>query len=243
MRLTAIIFSFCLITSLLSAQQSEGIATYYDDKFEGRPTANGDIFDQNKLTAAHRTLGFGTILKVTNLQNKKSVVVTVNDRGPFVDSRLIDLSKSAATALGFVDQGLTRVRIDVIKAGESDAGSETTKPAVELTSANQSSASSSMQDENEVHFPNEYYQLDIKFAKPAGFAIQVGSFTELANLMRMAQELRRIYGKDLLVQVTDVNNRKVHRLMVGPFPERESAELTLRSLKDDFVGSFVLELK
>jgi rare lipoprotein A len=225
MKLTLIILVLFIGLNLLIGQTSEGIATYYDDKFNGSPTANGEIFDQNKLTAAHRSLSFGTVVKVTNLQNKKSVVVTINDRGPFVDSRLIDLSKSAASALGFIEQGVAKVRIEIVNSAEN------VTPVV------------ASQTNNEVHFPNEYYELDIKFAKPVGYAIQVGSFTELANLMHMAQELRRIYGKNLLVQVTDVNNRKVHRLMVGPFPERESAEKLLRNLKDDFSDCFVLELK
>jgi rare lipoprotein A len=221
------------LTSLLTSQTSEGIATYYDDKFEGQPTANGEIFSQNKLTAAHRTLAFGTVAKVTNLQNKKSVIVTINDRGPFVDSRLIDLSRSAATSLGFIEQGMARVRVDVLQAGESDKS----------TKNEPTEMAKSVKENDNVHFPNEYYELDIKFAKPVGFAIQVGSFTELSNLMRMAQELRRVYGKNLLVQVTDLNNRKVHRLMVGPFPDRDSAEKLQRSLNDDFAGCFVLELK
>lgn len=233
MKFTFSVLGLLVGMNLLIGQTSEGIATFYDDKFEGRPTANGDIFDQNKLTAAHRSLPFGTVIKVTNLQNKKSVVVTVNDRGPFVDSRLLDLTKSAASALGFIEQGLTRVRIDVIQSGDNTAKTETS----------QAMAAQSSQVNNEVHFPNEYYELDIKFAKPVGFAVQVGSFTELANLMRMAQELRRIYGKNLIVQVTDVDEKKVHRLLVGPFPERASAEKMQQSLKDNFSDCFVLELK
>jgi rare lipoprotein A len=241
MKFTISIIGLLVATKMLVGQSSEGIATFYDDKFEGRPTANGEIFDQNKLTAAHRSLAFGTVVKVTNLQNKKSVVVTVTDRGPFVDSRLIDLSKSAASALGFIEQGLTKVRVEVVKPGESSTTATTNQSSGNVEP--DATAQQTTQVKNELRFPNEYYELDIKFAQPVGFAIQVGSFTELANLMRMAQELRRIYGKNLLVQVTDVNERKVHRLMVGPFPERESAEKTLRNLKDDFTGSFVLELK
>ena len=91
-----------------------GIASFYADKFEGRTTANGEIYYHAKRTAAHQTLPFGSIVKVTNLENNKYVVVRINDRGPFVDNRIIDLSKSAAKDLGFVKKGLTKVKIEVI---------------------------------------------------------------------------------------------------------------------------------
>jgi len=88
-----------------------GTASYYDDSFEGQTTANGETYRDAGLTAAHRTLRFGTRLRVTNLENHRSVVVKVNDRGPFVRGRMIDLSGRAARVLGFEDDGTTRVRI------------------------------------------------------------------------------------------------------------------------------------
>ncbi|HEU4764261.1 MAG TPA: septal ring lytic transglycosylase RlpA family protein [Candidatus Eisenbacteria bacterium] len=88
-----------------------GTASFYDASFNGQTTANGDTYDDAKLTAAHRTLGFGTRVRVTNLENHRSVVVTVNDRGPFVGGRVIDLSRRAARALDFVEDGTTRVRV------------------------------------------------------------------------------------------------------------------------------------
>jgi rare lipoprotein A len=89
-----------------------GRASFYGPGFHGELTASGDIFDQEALTAAHRTLKFGTRLRVTNLETGSTVLVTVNDRGPFVKGRVIDLSKAAARALGFLRQGTTRVRLD-----------------------------------------------------------------------------------------------------------------------------------
>ena len=95
--------------------KTEGIASFYADKFVGRTTANGEKYKHNKLTAAHKTLPFGTKVKVTNLSNKKSVVVVINDRGPFVKGRIIDLSKSAAKKLDFINEGITKVRIKVLQ--------------------------------------------------------------------------------------------------------------------------------
>jgi len=88
-----------------------GIASWYGPKFHGRKTASGEVFNMYALTAAHRTLPLGVRVRVTNLENGKSVIVRINDRGPFVKGRLIDLSYAAAKRLGFVHQGTARVRV------------------------------------------------------------------------------------------------------------------------------------
>ena len=93
----------------------EGIAAYYSNVFQGRTTASGDRYDKNALTAAHNTYPFGTRLKVTNLENDKSVIVVINDRGPTTKGRIIDLSRRAAEELGFIRAGLTRVKLEVIE--------------------------------------------------------------------------------------------------------------------------------
>jgi rare lipoprotein A (peptidoglycan hydrolase) len=89
-----------------------GQASWYGPGFHGKKTASGEIFDQGRLTAAHKTLPLGTKAKVTNLENGNSVEVEINDRGPYVGDRVIDLSRAAANALGFVESGLTLVRIE-----------------------------------------------------------------------------------------------------------------------------------
>ncbi len=89
-----------------------GQASWYGPGFHGKKTASGKIFDQGRLTAAHKTLPLGTKAKVTNLENGNSVEVEINDRGPYVGDRVIDLSRAAANALGFVESGLTLVRIE-----------------------------------------------------------------------------------------------------------------------------------
>ncbi|MGF1644484.1 MAG: septal ring lytic transglycosylase RlpA family protein [Thiotrichales bacterium] len=97
-----------------SKPHEHGTASYYGDRFHGKPTASGEIFDKNALTAAHLRLPFGTRVKVTNLKNKKTAVVTINDRGPFAASRVIDVSKRVAKELGFVRHGVTKVRLEVL---------------------------------------------------------------------------------------------------------------------------------
>jgi len=90
-----------------------GIASWYGPGFHGRPTASGEIYDQYYLTAAHQTLPHGTRVRVTNLTNGRSVLVRINDRGPFVDDRIIDLSYAAAQQIGMVKAGVADVKVDV----------------------------------------------------------------------------------------------------------------------------------
>jgi rare lipoprotein A len=96
------------------AYRQVGIASWYGDRHQGRMTASGQIFDQNRLTAAHRTLPLDTKARVTNLGNGRSVDVTINDRGPYIRGRVIDLSARAARELGMARRGLARVRIEVL---------------------------------------------------------------------------------------------------------------------------------
>ena len=101
---------FCLCSCAHKITET-GKASFYADKFEGRKTSSGEVFRQNRLTAAHRTLPFGTKVKVINLANGRSVKVTITDRGPFAPGRVIDVSKKAARKLGMVDAGVASVEI------------------------------------------------------------------------------------------------------------------------------------
>jgi rare lipoprotein A len=96
----------------------DGLASWYGEQHQGLKTASGETFDKNQLTAAHRTLPFGTRLRVTNVENGKSVVVRVNDRGPHVPGRVLDLSYRAAQAIGMTDAGVARVEVVVLRGRE-----------------------------------------------------------------------------------------------------------------------------
>ena len=97
---------------------TEGRASFYSDQFHGRKTANGETFNMDKLTAAHPFLPFGTRVRVTNLRNGKDVIVRINDRGPFVKGRIIDLSTSAAKEIGLIKSGPTRVKLEALSAAQ-----------------------------------------------------------------------------------------------------------------------------
>jgi rare lipoprotein A len=95
-------------------ESQQGLASYYADKYHGRKTANSEVFDVNAMTAAHRTLPFGTKVRVTNLKNDRSVVVRINDRGPFVEGRIIDLAPAAARKIDMIRDGIVPVKVEVL---------------------------------------------------------------------------------------------------------------------------------
>ena len=112
----------CAVAAWGSDFEREGLASWYGGKFHGRLTANGERFDADDLTAAHKTLPFGTVLKVTNIDNGRSVTVRINDRGPFVENRIIDLSRGAAEKIEMTGTGVAPVTLRVIHPGDAPPG-------------------------------------------------------------------------------------------------------------------------
>lgn len=227
---TFVFLSIVLFSFSVQAQVQTGKASFYADKFEGRQTASGVIYRHNKPTAAHRTLPFGTKLRVTNLANNRSEIVTVNDRGPFVSNRIIDLSKSVAQKLDFVTQGVTDVVIEVV--GDSQTPIEDVDP-------NQSTDPADNRAFEQT--PAEFYNIDIQRADPTGFGIQIASFQELANLLRLADNLEKSYDSEVTAQVKTVQGIKVYTLIIGNFKNREDAEKFNKKISKRYTGSFIVE--
>ena len=122
-RTVVLLFLCCAVGCSLAPWRTakhvqKGKAVWYGNEYHGRPTASGEIFNQNAMTAAHRTLPLNTIVRVKNLKNGRTVKVRINDRGPFTRGRIIDLSKGAARELGMISDGVVPVRIEVIKWGD-----------------------------------------------------------------------------------------------------------------------------
>src|SRR5271154_2507478 len=191
-----IIFLLAL-QSVSIAQVQTGKASFYADKFEGSYTASGQKYRHSKLTAAHKSLPFGTKVRVTNLANNQSVEVVINDRGPYVENRIIDLSKAAAEKLGFINQGLADVKIEVTDAGD---GKGKTEPVmVDNVSVDE----------------KEFYNFEISRLNPKGFGVQIGTYQELVNLVRLADNLKHSYKKKVSIQVKIINGVKYYSLIVG----------------------------
>jgi rare lipoprotein A len=206
-----------------SAQVQTGKASFYADKFEGGPTASGEKYRHNRLTGAHKTLPFGTKIKVTNLANNLSVEVEINDRGPYVENRVVDLSKSAAEKLGFVNQGLADVRIEVVDPGDG----KSSDPAKTIDHV--------MVEER------EFYDFKISRLNPKGFGVQIGTYQELVNLMRLSENLKNSYKKEVTVQVKVVNGIKYYGIIIGHFSTRAKAEQFRNDLRKKFPDAFIVE--
>lgn len=205
------------------AQVQAGKASFYADKFEGTVTASGEKYRHNKLTAAHKTLPFGTKVRVTNLANDKHVEVVINDRGPYVDGRIIDLSRAAAEALGFENYGLADVKLEVTDPGDgkvSDMGRTISQVTVD---------------------EKEFYEFEIKRSKPKGFGVQVGTYEELVNLMRLSDNLKNSYKKEVTVQVKVINGVKYYGLILGRFSTRAKAEQFREEIREKFPDVFIVE--
>jgi len=208
---------------IATAQVQTGKASFYADKFEGNPTASGETYKHSKLTAAHRSLPFGTRVRVTNLGNSKSVDVVVNDRGPFVDGRVIDLSRSAAQELDFINAGLAEVKVEVLDPGDGKGGGQIVP--VDRVTVEQ----------------KEYYDFDVRKLEPKGFGVQIGTYQELVNLMRLADDLKSSYKKKANVQVKVVNGVKYYSLSLGEFSSRKKATQFAADVKKKFPDAFVVE--
>jgi rare lipoprotein A len=218
-----LLIALLFVANLAGAQVQTGKASFYADKFEGIETASGEKYRHNKLTGAHKTLPFGTKVRVTNLANDKSVEVTINDRGPYVEGRIIDLSRSAAEQLAFENYGLADVRLEIIDPGDgkiSDMGRSIDQVTVD---------------------EKEFYEFEITRMKPKGYGVQVGTYQELVNLMRLADNLKNSYKKDVTVQVKVINGIKYYGLILGKFSSRQKAEQFREEVKTKFPDVFIVE--
>ena len=193
-----------------------GLASWYGPGFHGKKTANGERFNKHELTAAHRTLPMPSIVRVTNLENGKSVMVRVNDRGPFSKNRIIDVSQKAADLLGFRNQGVAKVRVDILEQesrriasaamqGLNTRGMMIAEPAAVAPNSYQTATTSSASSkpvyklvtvnntEVKGHITNGNFYPDAtvsqEVVKPHSLYVQVGAFSTQSNAQKLADKL------------------------------------------------------
>lgn len=175
--------------TLRGGNSQSGVASWYGPKFHGRQTANGERFNQNDLTAAHRTLAFGTKVKVTNLDNGRSVVVRINDRGPYAKNRIIDLSREAAKRVGMINSGTAKVRLQVLSApplGSSGAISGAERWGVQVASYETKSDAERRQRQI-----SGAYILKAKVKRKMYYRVFVGKYDSKNDAERKRKDLRR----------------------------------------------------
>ena len=194
----------------------EGMASYYAEPYNGRPTANGEIFNTyEQLTAAHRTLPFNTMVRVTNKTNGQEVDVRINDRGPFIDGRVIDLSVAAAKKIDMVRAGVVPVKLTIIKAGTVAAA----RPV--SGSKNPPSNPPSSPPSNQ-----------------PWFAVQVGAFANEQAAQDLKKRLERKFS-GVSVQ-TLAGSQTVYRVRVGHEQDLQAAEKLAQQLRKESLDSFVV---
>jgi len=227
-----------------------GIASWYGPNFHGKKTANGEDYNQNDLTAAHRTLPMPSAVRVTNLENGRSLVLRINDRGPFARGRIIDVSRRGAQLLGFEKNGVAKVRVDVlpdesrqlklaaiigsgqqvrVAASPREAVVAKPLPSPEQPRARATSAPAPLPVRTETLPPPVEpvlpEKVDVLPVSPTGIYVQAGAFSRLENALRMRDQLFEM-GPTQISRFA-VSGTEVYRVRIGPLANVEVADATL----------------
>ena len=205
--------------------ENAGYASWYGKEMQNKPTASGELYDLNKFTAAHRSLPMGSIVLVKNLENNKKQLVRVNDRGPYVEGRVIDVSYAAARDLGFAEKGVAMVEIELIQAGKDDflskARLDAKEPVEELNEEE-------LLDE-EPEEKSAYTFAD--GARPAGHTIQIGAFKNRANGEKFRADMEDQYGNKGFI----ASKGPWHYVWLGDFRSKQAAKKFQKKLKAEGV--------
>ena len=217
-----------------------GIASWYGKPFHGRSTANGEVYDMNGVTAAHKTLPLPTYVRVTNLENGRALTVRVNDRGPFVHGRIIDLSRRSAQLLGFEKNGVARVRVEAVPSPDDveiaakpvtpDSARFAVKaaPVVAVQTA-QLPPPKGISEAPRPETPKPRLNgTVVKELKPTRLYVQAGAFSFLKNAESLRQRLSGL--ADASVTPAQVDGQDLYRVRVGPLASLEQADETLEKL-------------
>ena len=234
-----------------------GIASWYGRPYHGRRTSNGEVYDMNKLTAAHLSLPFNTWVRVTNLDNKKSVEVRINDRGPFIKRRIIDLSREGAKRIGMIGPGTSRVRVRVVatpsmayKGRKPLTATARPSPPAAVESRAPVEPAVTVEPAAPVEPAADVAAENTRISEPAGgnavapcsadsfYGVQVGSFQDIENAERMQGKIAHQYGTAKIVEA-ESDLGALYRVVAGQFTTREKAGDLQRRLQQDGIGGFV----
>jgi rare lipoprotein A len=183
-----------------------GVASWYGYPYHGRFAASGELYNMDDLTAAHPTLPFNTLVRVVNLSNDRSVEVRITDRGPFVDGRIIDLSRAAARSIGLIEPGTAQVRLEVSGNGGLAGGAETSPRPAES-------------------------RLPAGLPAPPSFAVQTGAFRDRGNAGRLSALMRSRYGSARMMLAP--GDSGIWRVLAGPETTREGADALCQRIRRD----------
>lgn len=235
-----------------------GKAGYYADSFHGRLTSNGEKYDKNALTCSHKSLPFGTKVRVTRIDNNRSVVVRVNDRGPFIEGYVVDVSRAAAEELGFIKAGTARVKVEIVQSAKSSKLTDA-ETAVEFNAngtargqlvstkgtapATYSTASRAALTQGAAIVSSNLYKVDIKASDKIGFGVQISTLTDANNVLPIVNKLQAQYpGKVLVNVVKDELDQSSYRVIVGPFATKQAADNAQKTVNKKYKKTIVVDL-
>lgn len=235
-RIGIIIFAliFCTLQITAEVYKENAVVSYYAGDFHGKKTSNGEYFNMNDLTCASKSLPFNTILKVTNLSNGKSVQVRVNDRGPFVPGRELDLSKAAAIKLDMIKSGTAHVKIEIVKRGPNTKASQQT--AAKAQKMMQQRYPSSYKNTN-----NTNKAVPVVKTRPAGtyWDIQLGSFSTKENANKLAQKLLKSGYEEVVFQKKD----GIYRVVIRAVPVANLSTMENKLQNDGYTDYVIRQRK
>lgn len=232
-------FTFLLIANFAFGQlyMNKATVSFYAEDFHGKKTSSGELFNMNALTCASKTFPFDTELKVTNLSNGKSVIVRVNDRGPFVPDRELDLSKAAATQLGMISSGTATVKIEIIKMG----------PETKLSSDTAASANRIMTERFGANWNKSGNKVAVTSSKTTStastnkktveaasnsdlFEVQIASFSQKENAHQAAKKLYSLGYREIYIRTSG----DVYRVVLKGYKKSQLEQLESELKKDNY---------
>lgn len=210
-----------------------GIASWYGTKFHGQPTANGEKYDLYGMTAAHKTLPLPSYVKVTNLENGRSVILRVNDRGPFHSNRIIDLSFAAAKKLGYADSGTAKVRVEGIdpqqwEKSQKAAAVAKAKPQTSLTVTTTPATKETV---TEYHPPANQHATADSNHLAKGIYLQVGAFSNPDAAELLKQRLVKVTSTPVFISSISQGEQLLYRVRLGPLPNQQEMSKTQDAIR------------
>ncbi len=232
-------------------QKFYGIASWYGPNFHGGQTSNGEYYDMYALTAAHKTLPINTMVKVTNLQNGKSTIVRINDRGPFVPNRIIDLSYQAAQEIGLIKHGTAKVELEVVSLDQTanryvHKAPVTLSSPVTVSDVHKRDEKAAIAPFSEVPIPtppaktaaNLSHITTASTPQTGGYAVQIASFSEKAKALAFKQRCYNVAaGHTIRIREKKIAQKPIYTILIGTFRTRDDAKAYMKryGYRDAFI--------
>ena len=227
-----------------SGYKQDGIGSWYGEKFAGRKTSSFEPYDPYAMTAAHKSLPLPSYVRVTNLENNREIVVKVNDRGPFHEDRIIDLSYAAAAKLGYMEKGTARVRVEFIKPYKVPQG-DNTQPTLAVPQPGDKTETFPLDQQLETKTPSAHPSpIDDSNTQPTPsehkIYLQVAAFSQLTTAQELERKLNSTIKAPTSINSTSSgfgeSNKPIHRVRIGPFKDEMSAILVSEQIKHKKMG-------